>query len=914
VKEAQNHNLYGGVVIIESPSNVGPVTVILAHLRYLSAGDLLVSHGDSVRLGQPVGRIAPTGENGGDYGPHLHIGIHKGAYSSVNEICNGKKQWSYAGRTFCPDVFLDDWYDSSDFIAARIPPPPPPPPPPPVDPVARPDSYEVSSGQSLTISAPGVLANDTVPSNFESVTFIAPPSGFVDLGKGGFIYTPEVGVTGAVTFAYSIHTQTVDSPSATVTIHVSPTAVDSLDDDFGGSSLSTSRWSLQSATLGATAQIASSRLELAVPPGAGGAGVISKCFLDGDFDVQIDYELLNWPVGNLHQLGFRPFDLYDEGAGASGVWRQSAVSSENYVGVYPFYFGSTAVATTDQFGSLRLVRSGATLTGFHRAGGSWTAVRSAPVSSVPTRVALELASLQVGAAVTQEASIAFDNFIVNGGTCAAAYERVIEPVGSPVSTGLLRPGPLAVSPSGKLLFVGVGTSVGVYNIDSSGALTAVTGSPFSTGGQVQIAVDPLGRFLFATSGSTVKVFSIGASGTLTSVPGSPFASGGVFARSVVVAPDGNRLFVSHYGSSLDDPRAISVFDIDSSGGLLPIPGSPFSTGLPRAVGLRLAIHPTRSFLFVTGDYVDNTGSARNAIGAFTFGATGALAPIAGSPFSSGALRGGSENVAVSPDGRFLHVLNTADDSVSTLSIDAIGALTNVAGSPVFVFGTDIRSSMAISPDGRFIFTPDNFSVRGVNSDAIAINRVGPSGSLTPVTASPIASEGWGVGFDGLAVSPHGQWLFISHETTRTVGAFKIAGGTVPETVITFDSFTPEPGIGVGASGFLFRGTTEVQIGLLAVLGSPGAQVEMSSKDGSSFTLTQFDTMWEVGTGGSTTMLVTGTLAEGGTVSTSISVDSVFAGLRTFVLPAGFTDLSRVVFSANDRQPYADFYLDNILVR
>jgi 6-phosphogluconolactonase (cycloisomerase 2 family) len=507
-------------------------------------------------------------------------------------------------------------------------------------------------------------------------------------------------------------------------------------------------------------------------PGFGGAGIISKCFLEGDFDVQVDYELLNWPVVNLHQLGLRPFDLYDHAGGPSAVWRQSGSSSESYLGVYPFYFGSTAVATTDQFGTIRLVRSGASLSGFYRAGGNWAPLRSASVSLAPTRIALELASLHFVAGPGGGASVAFDNFTVNSGTCAADYTRAIEPAGSPLSAGALRPGPMTVSPTGKFLFVGYSSSIGVYGIDSSGKLTAVAGSPFETGGQGQLSVDPLGRFLFATSGSgAVKVFSIGPAGTLQSVPGSPFASGGVSARSLVVTPDGSRLFVSHSGTSPVDPRAISVFDIHISGALVAIPGSPFSAGLPEAAGLRMAMHPTRSLLFVTGDYVD--GSARNSISVFSVDATGALAPVAGSPFSSGALRGGSENVLVSPDGRFLHVFNTADDSVSTLSIDGTGALISVAGSPVFVFGIDIRSSMAISSDGRFVFTPDNYSIRGVNTDTISVHRVGAAGTLRPATGSPTPSEGWEIGSDGLAASPDGRWLFVSHGTTRTIQTFRI---------------------------------------------------------------------------------------------------------------------------------------------
>src|SRR5262249_10108257 len=71
----------------------------------------------------------------------------------------------------------------------------------------------------------------------------------------------------------------------------------------------------------------------------------------------------------------------------------------------------------------------------------------------------------------------------------------------------------------------------VYQIRSTGTLTEVPGAPFSTLGTIQpwnLSFDGLGKYLYVTSGTEglgqkVAAYSIGSSGALTAVQGSPFA-------------------------------------------------------------------------------------------------------------------------------------------------------------------------------------------------------------------------------------------------------------------------------------------------------------------------------------------------------------------------------------------------------
>lgn len=103
-------------------------------------------------------------------------------------------------------------------------------------PVAAPDSYSVSEGATLTVNAPGVLANDT-DSDSDSLTarLISGPSrGSLTLNAdGSFSYRPDSGFTGADSFTYTANDNSAQSNAATATIMVSSFDV-CLQDDTSG--------------------------------------------------------------------------------------------------------------------------------------------------------------------------------------------------------------------------------------------------------------------------------------------------------------------------------------------------------------------------------------------------------------------------------------------------------------------------------------------------------------------------------------------------------------------------------------------------------------------------------------------------------------------------------------------------------
>jgi 6-phosphogluconolactonase len=178
------------------------------------------------------------------------------------------------------------------------------------------------------------------------------------------------------------------------------------------------------------------------------------------------------------------------------------------------------------------------------------------------------------------------------------------------------------------------STISAYSINAStGALTAVAGSPFGAGIQpFSVTVDPSGMFAYvANLGSgTISAYTINAStGALTQVlcgvlpicNGDNFKSG---ARPffVTVDPSGKFAYVANYGSG-----DVSAYTIDATGALTAVTGSPFGAGAaPYSVSVDLS-----------GKFAYVANQLSNDVSAYSINAsTGALAAVGGSPFGAGA--------------------------------------------------------------------------------------------------------------------------------------------------------------------------------------------------------------------------------------------------------------------------------------
>jgi 6-phosphogluconolactonase len=307
-------------------------------------------------------------------------------------------------------------------------------------------------------------------------------------------------------------------------------------------------------------------------------------------------------------------------------------------------------------------------------------------------------------------------------------------------------GGLVADTSSKFLYVSDFSNgeIDAFTIGkSTGALTQVTGSPFSTGPApgAGIAIDPQTRFLYLTNSNGVLGYTINSStGALTPIAGSPFPAGSTPIQAIV-DPTGKFLYASNNGDSMG---TISAYSIDSTTGVLtPIAGSPFATqaNFPGPAGF--AFGSGGKFLYVG---MAGTANANGVVTGFAVDSTtGALTQISGSPFAAGKDPG---HIASDPKGKFLFTANSQDNTVSAFTIDGTsGVLTPIAGSPFAAGGGPV--SLAVDRDGTFVYLGMQPSPIAGTQGLSVLRIDGTSGALTALAGSPFATDQF---FFGVAVA------------------------------------------------------------------------------------------------------------------------------------------------------------------
>jgi Tol biopolymer transport system component len=136
----------------------------------------------------------------------------------------------------------------------------------------------------------------------------------------------------------------------------------------------------------------------------------SKCSLTGDYDMQVEFELLEWPVGG--------GGLY---ASLSAFFANAGVarSTNEWGDAFTAHSGGSAqgVPTTSVRGSLRLVRFGSMVYAYAREAGEWIRVLSAPAA--PGNPVIGVGLSAPGAQFQHvDARVAFDNFRLASGVFA----------------------------------------------------------------------------------------------------------------------------------------------------------------------------------------------------------------------------------------------------------------------------------------------------------------------------------------------------------------------------------------------------------------------------------------------------------------------------------------------------------------
>jgi len=289
-----------------------------------------------------------------------------------------------------------------------------------------------------------------------------------------------------------------------------------------------------------------------------------------------------------------------------------------------------------------------------------------------------------------------------------------------------------VGSTGFCVFVAnfISNTVSAYKITSStGGLTPVTGSPFAAGtGPLGIAVDFATALVYVANAFSNDVSAYQTTSStcaLTPVTGSPFKDpAGVTApASVVVDPSGSFVYVANEFSN-----NVSGFKINLGLNF----GALTSVGPPIAAGtwpISVVAVPASGVNFI---YVSNDGS--NNVSGYSYnGTTGVLTavPVGTNPIPAGSSPG---LITISPGTRQLYVPNFDSSSVSVYNISTsctpgpcTGAMTEIANSP-FRTGAG-PTSVAVDPSGKFAYVTSSLANRvyGHNVD-------GTTGALSPMAA------------------------------------------------------------------------------------------------------------------------------------------------------------------------------------
>ncbi len=346
--------------------------------------------------------------------------------------------------------------------------------------------------------------------------------------------------------------------------------------------------------------------------------------------------------------------------------------------------------------------------------------------------------------------------------------------------------------AGDVLYVANLTAANIlaYSVSSTGALTAVSGSPYAPGEPpTAMAITPGNTFLYVASATGILGYSIGSGGVLTALnSGTALVADVLASTAMVVDTTGNYLFAAgiDLASGTNTPE-VGVYQIDTStGALTEISGSPLAVpngnGSTSSAPTQLYMAPNNQYLYLTLasggtdilSFTESTpslgvptsnnlvnlstgGTSQNNVVAnaastllfmtetgtgvrvFTIGTGGALSEIKGSPFAAGT---GATGIALNAAGTNLYVTNKGSGTVSGFSVAAagtVGTLTALSGSP-YTVGT-LPYSLSLDQSGSFLAvansggTPD-LGVYSMNATTGALTS---TGTVTESTTSAAGS-------------------------------------------------------------------------------------------------------------------------------------------------------------------------------
>ena len=234
-------------------------------------------------------------------------------------------------------------------------------------------------------------------------------------------------------------------------------------------------------------------------------------------------------------------------------------------------------------------------------------------------------------------------------------------------------------------------------------------------------------------------------------------------------------------------NAILAYYHENDSTLVPLPGSPFSTG-----GNGIA-NPTQGLgpddddnqVRITADkkFLMAVNAGSNSIAVFKILNNGLLEPVTGSPFSSG----GENPVSIGESGKYFFVVNkaiasagsktTAVPNYTTFTMDNEGKLSPVPNSTFETTAGTSPSQALVSNDGRFLFGADFLGF--MDTPVVGTLRsfkISSNGTFSAVAGTPLTIPQAG-GALGLWQHPNSNVLYVGFPVAGMIGIYNIDQNT-----------------------------------------------------------------------------------------------------------------------------------------
>ncbi len=280
--------------------------------------------------------------------------------------------------------------------------------------------------------------------------------------------------------------------------------------------------------------------------------------------------------------------------------------------------------------------------------------------------------------------------------------------------------------------------------------------------------------------------------------------------TMVLDSSGSFLFVadaaSRDGSNNEVPGAVSVFAV-KNGGLTEVAGSPFTvaelpggitrgqTPTPSALAITPTVYPS-AFAVCSGNVPPTTenlyvtDSNNYVVLNYSVSSTGALTPV--SENATGTVPSG---VTVDPCNRFVYVSNSQpDNSVSAFTICTTISLPTCPNADYSLL--PVSSTLATTGNNPGPLLMDAYAnflyVLNTGGNSISAFKVSTTtGSLTPLSPTPIPTSGPNGYPTSMAIRSDDSWLFVANLNAANLSQYAITpstGALIPQAPIQTDNF------------------------------------------------------------------------------------------------------------------------------